>query len=310
MNNQQAEVTQQEGAGLVPVLPPVLQPVARRSSGGILSGSAIVGALILLVVLVMAVGAPWLGLPDPAKQDVAGALAAPAFLQGGTWAHFLGTDALGRDVFARIIWGLRTSLVLSGLAVIVAVVIGLTVGILAGYFGGAIETVLMRLTDVQMAFPFIILAIAILSVTKPGPAVLVVVLSLSGWPVYARVIRSMVMVERKADYVLVARAMGASHGRILVRYILRNLLTPVAIMSTLDIATMIVLEAMLGFIGLGIQPPQISLGNIMADGKGYMVLGAWWITTMPGVAILFTLLGLNLLGDSLQSKLDPRLRRR
>jgi peptide/nickel transport system permease protein len=193
--------------------------------------------------------------------------------------------------------------------VILAAALGVAVGAIAGYFGRLTDTLLMRLTDVQMAFPFIILAIAILSVTRPGPFVLIVVLSLSAWPIYARMVRSIAMVDSQSEYVLAARAMGASHSRILVRYLLRNLLLSVAVLSTLDIATMIVLEALLSFLGLGIQPPTPSLGSIMADGREYLSLGVWWITTLPGFAILITLFGLNLMGDGLQSKLDPRLRR-
>jgi peptide/nickel transport system permease protein len=286
------------------------QPTRLRDVLGALSrGSAIVGLILVLLVLVLAIGAPILSLHDPQAIDIKNKAAPPIFLAGGTWDHPLGTDGLGRDLWSRIVYGLRTSLVISVLAVALAVMIGLTVGILAGYFGGASESILMRITDVQMAFPFIILAIAILSVTQPGPLVLILVLCLSTWPIYARVIRTMVMVDSGSDYVLVAKAMGASHWRIIRRYIMRNLLLGVIIMSTLDIATIIVLEALLGFIGLGIQPPTPSLGNIMADGRSYLALGQWWITTLPGVAILITLLGLNLVGDSLQSNLDPRLRR-
>lgn len=273
------------------------------------SGGAIVGLLLILLVVILTIGAPILSLHDPQAIDIKNKAAPPIFLSGGDWNHPLGTDGLGRDLWARIVYGLRTSLVISVLTVALAVTIGMTVGIVTGYFGGFAETALMRATDVQMAFPFIILAIAILSVTQPGPLVLILVLSLSTWPIYARVIRTMVIVDSGSDYVLVAKAMGASHWRIIRRYILRNLWLGVLIMSTLDIATIIVLEALLGFIGLGIQPPTPSLGNIMADGRNYLALGQWWITTLPGVAIVITLLGLNLLGDSLQSKLDPRLRR-
>jgi peptide/nickel transport system permease protein len=273
------------------------------------SGSAIVGLVLVLLVIVLAIGAPLLSLHDPQAIDIKNKAALPVFLPGGAWEHPLGTDGLGRDLWARIVYGLRISLLISVLTVALAVTVGTAVGIVAGYFGGFAESALMRITDVQMAFPFIILAIAILSVTQPSPLVLVLVLSLSTWPIYARVIRTMVIVDSESDYVLVAKAMGASHGRIIRRYLLRNLWLGVMIMSTLDIATIIVLEALLGFIGLGVQPPTPSLGNIMADGRNYLALGQWWITTLPGVAIVITLLGLNLLGDSLQSRLDPRLRR-
>lgn len=272
-------------------------------------GGTLAGAVLVAIVLVLAIGAPLFSLHAPQQQDVAHSLLPPAF-QGGTWAHPLGTDALGRDLWARIVYGLRTSLLVAVPAVVLGACVGMLMGLLAGYFGGFVDTVLMRLTDIQMAFPFIILAIAILSVTQPGPGVLIVVLSLSTWPTYARVIRSIVMVDGQSEYVLAARSMGASHQRIIVRYLLRNLWLSVAVLSTLDVATLIILEALLSFLGLGIQPPTPSLGNIMADGKAYLMLGQWWPTTLPGVMILLTLLGLNLMGDGLQSRLDPRLRRR
>jgi ABC-type dipeptide/oligopeptide/nickel transport system permease subunit len=275
----------------------------------IFSGYTLLGMVLVAIMLILAIGAPLFALNDPQHQDIKNRLAQPFFMAGGSWSHPLGTDGLGRDLWARIIFGLRTSLLVAVPAVILAAALGVAVGAVAGYFGRLTDTLLMRLTDVQMAFPFIILAIAILSVTRPGPVVLIVVLSLSAWPIYARMVRSIAMVDSQSEYVLAARAMGASHSRILVRYLLRNLLLSVAVLSTLDIATMIVLEALLSFLGLGIQPPTPSLGSIMADGREYLSLGVWWITTLPGFAILITLFGLNLMGDGLQSKLDPRLRR-
>ena len=264
---------------------------------------------MVVIVVTLAVGAPALALHDPVKQDLSVRLLPPAFLAGGDWVHPFGTDALGRDLWARIVWGLRTSLLVAVPAVALAVILGVGIGTISGYFGRLVDTMLMRLTDIQMAFPFIILAIAILSVTTPGPLVLIIVLSLAAWPTYARVVRSITLVDSQADYVLVAKSMGASHLRIIVQYLLRNIFLTVVILSTLDIATMIVLEALLSFLGLGIQPPTPSLGVVMADGRNYLPIGDWWITTMPGVMILFAMLGMNLLGDGLQSKLDPRLRR-
>jgi ABC-type dipeptide/oligopeptide/nickel transport system permease subunit len=281
----------------------------RAFLGQTFRGGTLAGAALVAIVIVLAAGAPLFSIHDPQQQDVAHSLLPPVF-QGGTWPHPLGTDALGRDLWARIVYGLRTSLLIAVPAVALGACVGLAVGLVAGYFGGWVDTVLMRLTDVQMAFPFIILAIAILSVTQPGPLVLIIVLSLSTWPTYARVIRSIVMVDGQSEYVLAARSMGASHLRVLVRYLLRNLWLSVAVLSTLDVATLIILEALLSFLGLGIQPPTPSLGNIMADGKSYLALGQWWPTTLPGVMILVTLLGLNLMGDGLQTRLDPRLRRR
>jgi len=271
------------------------------------SGYTLVGAVLVALVVLIAFVAPIVAVRSPLTQDVTHRLVAPVFA-GGTWGHPLGTDGLGRDLLARIVYGLRTSLMISVPAVLIAGTLGVTVGVLAGYFGGYVNAVLMRMTDIQMAFPFIILAITILSVFSPGPIILVIVLSLSAWPIYARIVRSIALVDGKSEYVLAARAMGASHMRIVVRYLLRNLIVSLLILSTLDIAAMIILEALLSFLGLGIQPPGMSLGTVMGDGKDYLSTGVWWITTVPGVVILVVLLGLNLMGDGLQSKFDPRLK--
>lgn len=264
-----------------------------------------------LVVLMFGIAAfaPVVAPYAPSAQDVAGSLAPPFWEHGGSTAHLLGTDDLGRDLLSRIVYGLRTSLLISLAAVGLATVVGVAVGLLAGYFGGWRESVLMRLTDVQMAFPFIILAVALLAVLPPTPLVIIVVISLALWPGYARVMRSFVAVQTRSDYVVALRALGASGGRIIVRYLLRDMMLPILVFVTLDIATMIIAEALLSFLGIGIQPPTASLGNVMADGKNYLVLGAWWISTLPGAAIFLTVLGLNLLGDSLQAGLDRRVQR-
>jgi peptide/nickel transport system permease protein len=275
-----------------------------------LTGYTLAGAILVVIVVLVCLFAPLIAGHDPVQQDVKNRLAVPAFMQGGNWSHPLGTDGLGRDLWARIVFGLRTSLLISIPAVAIAAALGVLIGITAGYFGGVFGAALMRLTDVQMAFPFIILGVTLLSVYSPGPVTLIAVLSLSAWPVYARIIRSIALVDGHSEYVLAARSMGASHWRIITRYLLRNMVVSVLILSTLDVASVIILEALLSFLGLGIQPPGMSLGTVMSDGKDYLSNGVWWITTMPGVMILITLLGLNLLGDGLQSKFDPRLRRR
>jgi peptide/nickel transport system permease protein len=289
-------------------------PARRRRTGARLRESltsyTLVGAILVAIVLLLCLTAPLVAGHNPVQQDVGNRLQVPVFMHGGSWAHPLGTDGLGRDLWARIVYGLRTSLLISIPAVAIAAILGVLIGITAGYFGGVLGAALMRLTDVQMAFPFIILGITLLSVYSPGPVTLIVVLSLSAWPIYARIIRSIALVDGRSEYVLAARSMGASHWRILTRYLLRNVVVSVLILSTLDIASVIILEALLSFLGLGIQPPGMSLGTVMADGKDYLLNGVWWITTMPGVMILITLLGLNLLGDGLQGKFDPRLRRR
>jgi len=265
---------------------------------------------MVLVVVIVALAAPLVAPYNPEQQNVKEAFTPPAWEDGGSSSHILGTDALGRDLLSRIIYGLRTSLAISVSSVLVLLTIGVTVGMLAGYYGGGLlDTLLMRVTDVQMAMPFIVLAITILAVLKPTIPVLIFVLALVQWPLYARVIRGIVLVERGADYVLAAKAMGASDVRILTQYLLRNLIIGVLILSTLDMAALMIGEATLSFIGLGVQPPTPSLGNIMADGRLYLAL-YWWITTLPGVVIFFTILGLNLFGDGMQMILDPRLRKR
>ena len=272
--------------------------------------SSFVGAIMVAIVVTVALTADVIAPYDPEKQDVTKAFYPPVWQEGGNRDHTLGTDALGRDLLSRIIFGLRTSLVISFLSVILLLLIGVTVGLISGYYGGGIlDGLLMRITDVQMALPFIVLAITILAVLEPSIPVLIFVLALVQWPLYARVVRGIVLVERNADYILAAKAMGASDFRIITRYLLRNIYVALLILSTLDMAIIMIGEAYLSFLGLGVQPPTPSLGNIMADGRLKLSL-YWWITTLPGIAIFFTILGLNLFGDGMQMILDPKLRKR
>jgi peptide/nickel transport system permease protein len=291
-------------------------PVSNRKSfltiirGIFPNWSAFIGAIMIIIVLIFSLGAPLIAPHNPGEQNVKNAFIPPAWEKEGNPSYLLGTDALGRDLFSRIMFGLRTSLAISVSAVILLLTIGVSVGLIAGYFGGGfLDNLLMRLTDIQMALPFIVLAITVLSVFEPTIPVLIIVLALVQWPLYARVIRGMVLIEREADYILAAKAMGASDFRILTKYLLRNIIVAILILSTLDMATMIIGEAALSFMGLGVQPPTPSLGNIMADGRLKLSL-YWWITTLPGVVIFFTILGLNLFGDGMQIVIDPKLRKR
>lgn len=283
-------------------------PVNIQTIGKVLfsNKTATFSGTIVLILVICAVFAPQISPHDPLRQDPKIKLMPPVFMEGGSWNHILGTDGNGRDLFSRILYGLRISLSLSSAAVLIAVFLGFSVGITAGFFGGIIDTLLMRLVDIQLAFPYVVLAVAVLSVVRPTIPILAIVLSLATWAFYARVIRATVLTERQSDYISYARVAGASHLQILW-LIFRNLMPPFAVVITMDIATMIIWEALLGFLSLGVQPPTPSWGNIMADGKSYIVT-AWWITAMPGVAIFITLFSINLLGDSLQKWLDPRLR--
>jgi peptide/nickel transport system permease protein len=265
----------------------------------------LVGGLILVAVVLASAAAPWLTRADPLKPSFAQRLRPP---QGfGAAAHPLGTDNLGRDILARVLHGGRLSLVLAASAVALAAGIGVAVGLLAGLVGGRLDDLVMRLADVQLAFPVIMLAIAIVAVVGTSAAALVGVLALSGWVLYARTVRAAVLIIRETDYVAAARTLGAGNLRLLGRHILPNTLAPILVLGSSQFATMVLLESGLSFLGLGLQPPQPSWGLMLAEGRDYLS-NAWWLATVPGIAISLVVLGANLLGDGLRDLLDPRLR--
>jgi peptide/nickel transport system permease protein len=264
---------------------------------------------MLLVVLICTIFASLLTPFDPNDQDVMNRLKPGFWSPDALPEHPLGTDGLGRDLWSRILYSCRVSIPLALAAVLLVILIGVAVALVSGTVGGWVDTLLMRLTDIQMAFPFIVLALAVLSLQTPTIPLLVVVLSLSVWPFYARVIRSIIITENQADYVTAARVMGASTPRIIVQYIARNVIPPIFIVATIDMATMIVLEGLLSFLGIGVQPPTPSFGNIIADGKDY-INEAWWVSTLPGLAIVYIVFSINLVGDTLHKYIDPTLRTR
>jgi|MTBAKSStandDraft_1061840.scaffolds.fasta_scaffold05324_4 peptide/nickel transport system permease protein len=268
-----------------------------------------IGLVMLIVVVVCTVAAPLITTYGPNDQDIRNRLKPGFWSEEGSPGHPLGTDGVGRDLWSRIVYSFRASLFIAICAVLITVAIGMTVALVSGTFGGWVDALLMRITEVQMAFPFIVLALAILSAVRPTPLVLVVVLSLSAWPFYARVIRSLIITEVQSDYVKAARVQGASTWRILFQYVARNVAPPVFVVATIDIATMIVLEGVLSFLGIGVQPPTPSFGNVIADGKDYLNT-AWWVSTFPGVAIVFIVFAFNLVGDTLHKHIDPTLRTR
>ncbi|HEY8447064.1 MAG TPA: ABC transporter permease [Thermomicrobiales bacterium] len=267
-------------------------------------GLIISGAMVAIVALITIAG-PWIVPHDPNYIDSRSRLMPPVWMDGGSWDHPLGTDGVGRDLLARIVVAFRTSLLIAIAGVLLAVSIGVVIGIVSGFLGGIADTVLMAITDIQLSFPFVVLAVSLLSLTRPRPSVLIVVLSLAAWPMYARVVRSVAQQERGADYIIAARAIGVPQWRILGYYVGRNIVPPVFIVASIDIATLIVLESLLSFLGLGVQPPTASWGNIIAESKNYLS-SSWWVPTLPGVAIVFTVLSFNLLGDSLHRYIDPR----
>ncbi|MBI4637747.1 MAG: ABC transporter permease [Candidatus Rokubacteria bacterium] len=268
--------------------------------------TALFGLLVVVAVVVTALVAPWVAPFDPIAQELDDRLKPPGWQDKAGRLHPLGTDHLGRDLLARVIFGARPALLVGVAAVAISGVLGMIAGLVSGYFGGRTDDVLMRLADIQLAFPFILLAIAVIGVLGPSLKTIIVVIGVSSWVVYARVVRSAVLSLREREFVQAAQALGARDGRVLARHILPNAFTPWLVVATLDMARVIVIESALSFLGLGVQPPTPTWGGMLADGRVY-ISTAWWLATFPGLAILLTVLGINLFGDGLRDTLDPRL---
>jgi peptide/nickel transport system permease protein len=269
--------------------------------------TALFGLMVVAVVLLAALFAPFISPFDPLAQDISQRLKEPGWQDAQGRVHPLGTDHLGRDILARVIYGSRIALLVGLAAVLISGILGMAIGLVAGYFGGKVDDVLMRLADVQLAFPFILLAIAVIGVLGPNLRNIIIVIGVSSWVVYARVVRGEVLSIREREFVQAAIALGGGSGRILVRHILPNAFTPWLVVATLDMARVVVLESALSFLGLGVQPPTPTWGGMLADGRVYLST-AWWLATFPGLAILVTVLGINLFGDGLRDTLDPRLK--
>ena len=269
----------------------------RRFSGNPLS---VFGLSILMLLVIVAVIGPWIAPHDPLRQVLSDRLLPP-----GSASHWLGTDQLGRDILSRIIYGSRLTLSIAILVVVVVVPIGLMIGTTAGFFGGWVDNVLMRVTDIALAFPKIVLALAFAAALGPGVFNAVIAISITAWPAYARLARAETLRLVQADFIHVARLQGASNLRILLRYIVPLCLSSVIVRATLDMAGIILTVAGLGFLGLGAQPPSPEWGFMVASGRN-VLLDAWWVATIPGIAILLVSLAFNLLGDGLRDVFDPR----
>ena len=266
------------------------------------SKSATIGAFLILLLFLVAVLGPYLAPHDPIRQDL------PRQLQGPSERFLLGTDEFGRDILSRIIFGGRIALQVGFLAVAVASAIGITLGLLSGFFGGWVDLVIMRVMDVMLAFPYLLLAMIVVSILGPGLQNAMLAVGIVYVPQYARLVRGAVLTVKENEYVVAARAMGARDGTIMWRHILANCLAPIIVQTSLSAGWAIVNAAGLSFLGLGAQPPTPEWGAMLTSGREY-IFQAPWITTFPGLAILFTALGFNLLGDGLRDALDPRLKR-
>jgi len=274
---------------------------------GARAAGALLGAGILALVVVIAVGAPLITHQSPAGLDIKNRLLPPVWAAGGSAEHVLGTDHLGRDLLSRLAYGARVSLLVGVSAVTVSGVVGVSLGLVAGYYGGHVDDVIMRLADFELAFPFILLAIAILAVLGPGLSKVILVLGLTGWAQYCRLTRAQVLGLRETEFVEAARTIGASTPRILLRHILPNAMAPVIVIASFSVAGVIIAEASLSFLGLGIPPSVPSWGGMLAEGRTY-IERAWWLVTFPGMALMLTVLSINVLGDAVRDTLDPRLR--
>jgi peptide/nickel transport system permease protein len=261
-----------------------------------------VGLAVLTLALLAALLAPWIAPHDPSAVALVDRLV-PQFSAG----HVLGTDPLGQDVLSRVIYGARVSLLVGFSAVAISGMLGVTLGLLSGFFGGWADAVIMRIGEVQLAFPTIILYVAVMATLGPGLEKLIAVIGVVGWVQYARIERAMTLSLRELEYVQAARALGASSGWIMLRHILPNTLGPLTVVASFGLASTMVIEASLSFLGLGVPPSVPSWGSMLADGRDYLRAG-WWVATFPGVALTLCVLAVNLLGDWLRDELDPLLK--
>jgi peptide/nickel transport system permease protein len=263
---------------------------------------ALGGGVVVLLLFIVSLLAPCLTPYDPDAIDAYNVLISPSF------AHWFGTDELGRDVLTRVIYGARISLKVGFAAVGIAVLVGTAVGLVAGFYGRWIDNILMRFVDIMLCFPTFFLILAVIAMLEPSIWYIMIIIGLTGWMGVARLVRAEVLSIRERDYVMAARAIGASDLRIIVRHILPNAMSPVLVSATLGVAGAILTESALSFLGIGVQPPTPSWGNILTSGKDYIEF-AWWLSLFPGLAILVTVLSYNLLGEGLRDALDPRISR-
>jgi len=262
---------------------------------------AAVGGLLVLTVFMIAILAPWIAPYDPSKIDIKNILVGP------TSQHLFGTDELGRDVLSRMIWGSRVSLEVGFVAIGIATIIGILLGAISGFYGGYIDSAIMRAVDIMLSIPTIFLVLAVIAILEPSIFNIMVVIGLTSWMEPARLVRAEFISIKEREYVTAARALGASDNRIIFKHILPNGLSPILVSATMGIGGAVLVESALSFLGLGVQPPTPSWGSLLSSGKDNIEI-AWWLSAFPGLAILITVLGYNLLGEGIRDALDPRQR--
>lgn len=269
--------------------------------------TAVLSSLVVVLFAVLALAASWIAPQDPYGTDLLRRLQPPAWIEGGEWAYPLGCDALGRDILSRLIHGTRVSMSIGVVVVLASTVIGTALGLIAGYRRGLADVVVSRVVDILLGFPYLIFAIGLMAVMGPGLANIVFVLVVKEWVLPCRVVRAETLAAREMEYVEAARALGDSPAAIMLREILPNILSTIVVVATFRMASIIIVEASLSFLGLGVQPPIPSWGSMVADGRQFL-LDAWWVSTLPGIAILVLVLAINLASQGLRDAFDPGLR--
>jgi peptide/nickel transport system permease protein len=295
-------------ASAVPLETALAPPAAPAARGRRVRWALWLPAIPVALAIIAALVAPWLAPISPTTGELAARLKPPAWQAAALAGRPLGTDLLGRDVLSRLIWGARVSLLIAVFATVLGAAAGSLIGLVSGYYRGRVDRVITKLIDIQLAFPFVLLAIAVIAVAGPSIPVLVVVLAVGAWVGHARIVRGLVLSLRERDYVQAALALGAGTPRVLFRHLLPEILAVIVVLATFDVGRIIILESTLSFLGLGVQPPTPSWGSDLRDAAAY-VRQAWWTATFPGIAIMIVVLGLNLMGDALRDLLDPRTRR-
>jgi len=271
--------------------------------------TGIAGLVMVSLMLAMALFAPFISPRDPLEQDLHARLRPPFWEEKTDPKYKMGTDQVGRDMLSRLIYGAQISLSIGFLTMAFSALVGITLGILAGFYRGVLDSVISNCVNIMMSFPYILLAISVMAAAGPGYINLVMVLGLTGWPVYTRLVRAEVIELKSRDFVTAARALGGRNSGVILKHILPNLASSIIVLATFEMARMIIRESFLSFLGLGIPPPNASWGGMLAEGRSYM-LNLWWLAAIPGSAIFFTTLGINLLGDGLRDWLDPHTRNR
>ncbi|MFC1491679.1 ABC transporter permease [Nitrospinota bacterium] len=269
---------------------------------------ALFGLICVLIVIIWALVPEIFSPMDPLKQNLDIHLKPPGYVDAAGTTHWAGTDELGRDMLSRIIWGARISLIVGIVAVLLSGMIGVTLGLVAGYYGGYVDAVISRIVDIALSVPFILLAMSIIAILGPSLQNVILAMAVRTWIVYARTIRGAVLAVKEFEYIAGAKATGCRTPRILVRHLLPNVLSTAIVIATLYLGRMIIIEASLSFLGVGVPPPTPAWGGMLSDGRSFLDT-AWWLAFFPGLALMLTVLGVNLLGDWIRDALDPRMKR-